>query len=193
MPTTWPSPNRQGWRQFRDGGKTNAFEEVAQSRLAASRRGRIRACAWCTASTRTRRGSCSSRKTASAQKHVSHQFQNNQVKKEYLALVAGRPYQDEGDIDAPMARHPSSPRKMAIAKQRPPRANAMESRRIPRPLHVCFASFPKPARPTRSESTSNPSACRWPSIRSTTPPRQPAFFSAASSEAIASRAGRNGR
>jgi 23S rRNA pseudouridine955/2504/2580 synthase/23S rRNA pseudouridine1911/1915/1917 synthase len=51
-----------------------------------------------------------------AQKHVSHQFQNNQVTKEYLALVAGRPYQDHGEIDAPMAPHPSSPKKMAVAK-----------------------------------------------------------------------------
>jgi len=51
-----------------------------------------------------------------AQKHVSHQFQNNEVTKEYLALVAGRPYQNQGDIDAPMAPHPSSPKKMAVAK-----------------------------------------------------------------------------
>jgi 23S rRNA pseudouridine955/2504/2580 synthase/23S rRNA pseudouridine1911/1915/1917 synthase len=55
-------------------------------------------------------------KNREAQKHVSHQFQNNQVTKEYLALVAGRPYQDQGDIDAPMAPHPASPKKMAIAK-----------------------------------------------------------------------------
>ena len=55
-------------------------------------------------------------KNKAAQKHVSHQFQNNQVNKEYLALVAGRPDTDEGEIDAPMARHPSSPKKMAINK-----------------------------------------------------------------------------
>lgn len=56
-------------------------------------------------------------KNKPAQKHVSQQFQNNLVSKEYLALVAGRPAQDEGDIDAPMARHPSSPLKMAVSKQ----------------------------------------------------------------------------
>lgn len=56
-------------------------------------------------------------KNRAAQKHLSHQFQNNQVKKEYVALVTGRPVKDEGEIDAPMARHPSSPRKMAISKQ----------------------------------------------------------------------------
>jgi len=56
-------------------------------------------------------------KNKPAQKHVSHQFQNNLVSKEYLALVAGRPGKDEGDIDAPMAPHPSSPLKMAVSKQ----------------------------------------------------------------------------
>jgi len=55
-------------------------------------------------------------KNRPAQRHVSHQFQNNQVIKEYLALVAGRPDKEEGEIDAPMARHLSSPQKMAISK-----------------------------------------------------------------------------
>jgi len=55
-------------------------------------------------------------KNRPAQKRVSHQFQNNQVSKEYLALVAGRPEKDEGEIDAPIIRHPSSPLKMAISK-----------------------------------------------------------------------------
>ena len=55
-------------------------------------------------------------KNRDAQRHVSHQFQNNQVTKEYLALVAGRPDKDEGEIDAPMGRHPSSPQKMAISR-----------------------------------------------------------------------------
>src|SRR5205085_4070240 len=30
-------------------------------------------------------------KNLPTQRHLSHQFQNNQIKKEYLALVAGRP------------------------------------------------------------------------------------------------------
>jgi 23S rRNA pseudouridine1911/1915/1917 synthase len=55
-------------------------------------------------------------KNRAAQKHASHQFQNNQVTKEYLALVAGRPEKDEGEIDMAMARHPSSPKKMAISR-----------------------------------------------------------------------------
>ena len=51
-----------------------------------------------------------------SQRHLSHQFQNNTVRKEYLALVRGRPEANEGDVDAPLARHPASPLKMAVVK-----------------------------------------------------------------------------
>src|SRR5208282_5598646 len=43
-------------------------------------------------------------------------FQNNTVSKEYLALVSGRAEATEGEIDAPLARHPGSHLHMAIAK-----------------------------------------------------------------------------
>jgi 23S rRNA pseudouridine955/2504/2580 synthase/23S rRNA pseudouridine1911/1915/1917 synthase len=52
-----------------------------------------------------------------AQRHLSHQFQNNTVQKEYLALVAGRPSADEGEIDVNLAPHPGNPKLMAISKQ----------------------------------------------------------------------------
>ena len=55
-------------------------------------------------------------KHTEGQRHLSHQFQNNAVSKEYLALVSGRPSAEEGEIDAPLDRHPSSPTRMAIAK-----------------------------------------------------------------------------
>ncbi|HWE04504.1 MAG TPA: RluA family pseudouridine synthase [Tepidisphaeraceae bacterium] len=55
-------------------------------------------------------------KHAQAQRHLSHQFQNNTISKEYLALVSGRPSGDEGEIDEPLGRHPSASTKMAIAK-----------------------------------------------------------------------------
>lgn len=55
-------------------------------------------------------------KQISAQRHLSHQFQNNTIQKEYLALVAGRPQQDRGDIDAPIAVHPKNPKRMAVSK-----------------------------------------------------------------------------
>ena len=51
-----------------------------------------------------------------AQQHVSHQFQNNTVAKQYLALVRGRPSQGEGSIDAPLAPHPASPKRMGVMK-----------------------------------------------------------------------------
>jgi 23S rRNA pseudouridine1911/1915/1917 synthase len=56
-------------------------------------------------------------KDRGAQQHVSHQFQNNTVQKEYLALVRGRPGETSGDIDAPLAPHPTSRERMAISKQ----------------------------------------------------------------------------
>jgi 23S rRNA pseudouridine955/2504/2580 synthase/23S rRNA pseudouridine1911/1915/1917 synthase len=55
-------------------------------------------------------------KTAAAQRHFSEQFRHRLAHKEYLALVAGAPEADEGDIDAPLARHPKSPRHMAVAR-----------------------------------------------------------------------------
>jgi 23S rRNA pseudouridine955/2504/2580 synthase/23S rRNA pseudouridine1911/1915/1917 synthase len=56
-------------------------------------------------------------KNITAQRHLSHQFQNNTVQKEYLALVAGRPTEDEGEIDARLAPHPTNPKLMAISKR----------------------------------------------------------------------------
>src|SRR5215211_4918849 len=34
-----------------------------------------------------------------AQRHLSHQFQNNAIEKEYVALVRGRPAAAEGEVD----------------------------------------------------------------------------------------------
>lgn len=52
------------------------------------------------------------------QRYLSHQFQNNTTAKEYLALVTGKPAEREGDIDAPLAPHPTSPKRMAVVKHR---------------------------------------------------------------------------
>jgi 23S rRNA pseudouridine955/2504/2580 synthase/23S rRNA pseudouridine1911/1915/1917 synthase len=51
-----------------------------------------------------------------AQRALSEQFQNNLIEKEYLALVAGRPGGNQGEIDAPLAPHPTSPKHMAVTK-----------------------------------------------------------------------------
>jgi RluA family pseudouridine synthase len=55
-------------------------------------------------------------KHVDAQRHLSHQFQNNAIEKEYLALVCGRPAADSGEIDAPLAPHPTSRKHMAVSK-----------------------------------------------------------------------------
>jgi 23S rRNA pseudouridine955/2504/2580 synthase/23S rRNA pseudouridine1911/1915/1917 synthase len=51
-----------------------------------------------------------------AQRHVSTQFQNNAVNKEYLALVRGKVKESEGEIDAPIAPHPTARDRMAVTK-----------------------------------------------------------------------------
>lgn len=81
-------------------------------------------------------------KNVGAQRHLSHQFQNNAVEKEYLALVAGRPVADEGEIDEKLAPHPANPRKMAVSKfGRPARTVWKVERRFR--AHALLRVFPK--------------------------------------------------
>lgn len=49
-----------------------------------------------------------------AHRHLSAQFAERTVSKIYLAVVAGRPRQPAGTIDAPIARHPVHRKKMAV-------------------------------------------------------------------------------
>ena len=51
-----------------------------------------------------------------AQRHLSHQFQNNLVDKQYVALVAGTPTDERGEIDAPIAVHPATKKRMTVSK-----------------------------------------------------------------------------
>ena len=81
-------------------------------------------------------------KNVTAQRHLSHQFQNNAVTKEYLALVAGRPSSDEGEIDAPIAPHPGNPKLMAVAKTgRPARTLWQVEQRFR--AHTLLRVFPR--------------------------------------------------
>lgn len=64
-------------------------------------------------------------KNAAAQKHLSHQFQNNTVEKEYLALVAGKPQASKGEIDAPIGVHPGDRKRMAVLKKGGRRAHTL--------------------------------------------------------------------
>jgi len=55
-------------------------------------------------------------KHTAAQRHVSHQFQNNTIEKEYLAIVYGGQDTDSGDVNAPLAVHPTDKTRMTVAK-----------------------------------------------------------------------------
>ena len=52
-----------------------------------------------------------------AQRMISHQFQNNTVQKEYLALVAGATLDESGTIEAPLDRDPRNPMRMCVPRQ----------------------------------------------------------------------------
>lgn len=52
-----------------------------------------------------------------AQRALSHQFQNNTIQKEYLALVAGRPNSDSGEVDTPIDVHPTDKKRMIATKR----------------------------------------------------------------------------
>ena len=53
-------------------------------------------------------------KTAPAMRSLKEQFSEHTVRKEYLALVWGAPVPARGLYDAPIARHPTSRKKMAV-------------------------------------------------------------------------------
>lgn len=55
-----------------------------------------------------------------AQRHLSHQFQNNKAQKEYLALVCSVPTTDEGVIEAPIGPHPLDKKRMTVIKSGKP-------------------------------------------------------------------------
>ena len=84
-------------------------------------------------------------KDLDAQRRISEQFQNNLVQKEYLALVWGKPPADEGQIDAPLAPHPSSRDRMAVSKHgRPARTDWKVEQRMRR--FTLLRCFPKTGR-----------------------------------------------
>lgn len=54
--------------------------------------------------------------TIDAQRHLSEQFQNNTIHKEYLALVRGKAGGADGTINAPLAPHPVQKDRMHLSK-----------------------------------------------------------------------------
>ncbi|HEX8911535.1 MAG TPA: RluA family pseudouridine synthase [Humisphaera sp.] len=53
---------------------------------------------------------------SATQRHFGHQFQNNTVAKEYLALVVGRPKDDAGEIATQIGPHPTDKLRMAVVR-----------------------------------------------------------------------------
>ncbi|HLL88394.1 MAG TPA: RluA family pseudouridine synthase, partial [Tepidisphaeraceae bacterium] len=82
-------------------------------------------------------------KHTAAQRALSEQFQNNLIHKEYVALVAGRPEADAGDVDAKLGVHPTNPKKMAVVKHggRPARTLWQVEQRFRN--HAVLRTFPK--------------------------------------------------
>lgn len=58
-------------------------------------------------------------KNDEAHQHLSEQFQNRTVEKEYLAIVSGNPDRDRDLIDLAVADHPSHREKMALLQDHP--------------------------------------------------------------------------
>jgi 23S rRNA pseudouridine1911/1915/1917 synthase len=81
-------------------------------------------------------------KHVDAQRALSHQFQNNTVGKEYVALVVGKVAEDEGTIDAPLAPHPTQRDRMAVVKKGRPAITAWKVEQRLRRFTVVRA-FPK--------------------------------------------------
>jgi 23S rRNA pseudouridine1911/1915/1917 synthase len=84
-------------------------------------------------------------KDLDAQRHLSHQFQNNQVRKEYLAIVLGKPDTNEGEISSPIAPHPTNRDRMAVTKHGRPALTAWRVERRMRRFTL-LRCFPKTGR-----------------------------------------------
>lgn len=81
-------------------------------------------------------------KNLPAQRHLSNQFQNNLIAKEYLALVAGRPTEPSGTIETLLAPHPASRDRMAVTKHGRPAVTAWQIEKRFR-QHSLVRCFPK--------------------------------------------------
>ena len=55
-------------------------------------------------------------KTDQAHQHLARQFQEHSVKRQYQALVWGKPEQQQGTVDAPLGRHPTRRKDMAVVE-----------------------------------------------------------------------------
>jgi 23S rRNA pseudouridine1911/1915/1917 synthase len=81
-------------------------------------------------------------KNIAAQRHLSYQFQNNEIQKEYLGLVINRPTTDTGVIEARLAPHPTQKDRMTVTKQGRPAITQWQIEQRFR-NHTLLRLFPK--------------------------------------------------
>ena len=55
-------------------------------------------------------------KTDQAHQHLARQFQEHSVKRQYQAFVWGKPNTEQGTVDAPLGRHPTRRKDMAVVE-----------------------------------------------------------------------------
>jgi 23S rRNA pseudouridine955/2504/2580 synthase/23S rRNA pseudouridine1911/1915/1917 synthase len=77
-----------------------------------------------------------------AQRHLSNQFQNNLVEKEYLALVRGKAGGEAGTIDGAIAPHPQHKDRMLVTKHGRPALTTWKVEKRFR-KHTLLRCFPK--------------------------------------------------
>ena len=81
-------------------------------------------------------------KNIDAQRVLSHQFQNNTIIKEYLALCSGKPQTESGQIEAKLAPHPVQHDRMTVFKHgRPARTDWKIEQRFKR--LILIRAYPK--------------------------------------------------
>lgn len=56
-------------------------------------------------------------KTAEGQRHYVRLFEEREVEKTYLGLVAGRPLDEEGTVDQPLSENPRQPGRMMVDRK----------------------------------------------------------------------------
>ncbi len=81
-------------------------------------------------------------KNTATQRHLSFQFQNNTISKEYLALVVGRPLTSEGEINAPLGPDERAKQRMCVHKHGRPARTLWKIERQFRSLTL-LRVFPK--------------------------------------------------
>ena len=141
-PTRWRFINLRAWQQFPAREKASAFEQLA-GQIGLPHSGtddpRLRVVHRLDKDTS---GVLLFAKNIEVQRHLSHQFQNNTVEKEYLSWWRGGPLRRRGRSMCAIAPHPANPKLMAVSKHgRPARTLWKVERRFR--AYTLLRVFPK--------------------------------------------------